>query len=58
MDKCEKCEIYREMLRHVAGILNEIKYDYSSREYTLDEDEMGWVFYCRDACQKTLMDFK
>lgn len=41
-------------LAAIASILDSVKYECSSREYTLDDDAMGWVFHCRDLAQETL----
>ncbi len=53
-----ECELYKQALQDIARILDNIEYECCSREYTLNDDEMSWVFYCRDLAQKTLMDGK
>lgn len=41
-------------LESISRILDNLNYECCSREYTLDEDEMGWVFYCRDLAFEAL----
>lgn len=45
-------------LKDIARILDGIKYECASREYVLDEDQMGWVFYCRDIAQITIRNYE
>lgn len=54
----EQNEIMKKALRDIARILDNIKYELAARVYTLDDDQMSWVFYCRDLAQKTLRDLK
>lgn len=35
-------------LRALHDILDNVQYKCEARQYTLEEDEMGKVFYCRD----------
>ena len=35
-------------LQDISRILDDIKYECSGRIYVLDDNEMNWVFYCRD----------
>jgi len=37
-----------QVLKTISRLLNNIEYECNSRVYTLDDDEMGWMFYCRD----------
>jgi len=47
---------YRETLEEIGGMLDRINYECRSREYTLDEDEMGTIFYCRDLAQRRFIE--
>lgn len=46
----------KKVLKDISRILNNVQYELSARIYTLDEDEMGWVFYCRDLADKALRE--
>ncbi len=35
-------------LKTISKVLGNLKYDCCGREYTLDEDQMGSIFFCRD----------
>jgi hypothetical protein len=43
-----------ESLNIIFKTLDNLKYELSGREYTLTDDEMGWVFYCRDVAEEAL----
>lgn len=49
-----ECEHYKKALQDIARILDTIECECAARTYTLDEDEIGLVFYCRDLAQWTL----
>lgn len=51
--KCD-CEEIEKTLKAIFCILNNLKYECESRTYTLDENEMGWVFHCRDLAELVL----
>ncbi len=53
-EKKEYIKILKEVYRH----LDNLKYECNSSIYTLDEDEMSWIFYCRDSIWLTLQKFK
>lgn len=42
----------------ISRLLTNLKYDCCGREYILDEDEIGWIFFCRDLADETLRKFK
>jgi len=48
---------YKKTLEEVYRHLDNLKYECSTREYTLDEDEISWIFYCRDTIWLTLKKF-
>ncbi len=47
---------YKEALKTIANSLDNIKYECESRIYTLEEDEMATVFFCRDLAQNVLRE--
>lgn len=47
-----------KVLQEISRILDNLKYECSAREYTLDEDAMGWIFHCRDLADKALREHK
>lgn len=47
-------EEMRETLKQIANMLDNVGYECCAREYTLNEDEMATIFYCRDVAQKVL----
>jgi hypothetical protein len=49
-----RCEKYITALKSIFRILDNLKYECCAREYTLDQDEMGWIFYCRDTADIVL----
>ena len=49
----EECDPI-ESLKRIFKILDNLHYELSAREYTLDDDEMSWVFHCRDIAELTL----
>ena len=51
MDEIEKC---KKSLQSIFRVLDNLEYECNSSIYTLDDDEMSWVFYCRDLAEKTL----
>ncbi len=53
----EEKEKYIEVLKIVYRMLDNLKYECCAREYTLDEDQMGNIFYCRDEIWLTLKEF-
>ena len=56
-DQKKENEEYIKTLKEVYRHLDNLKYECSAREYTLDEDEMYWIFYCRDSIWLTLEKF-
>lgn len=68
MIKCEKCDEnnlklnhqlqeYVQALKDIYRHLDNLEYVCESSIYTVDEDEMSWIFYCRDHAWKTLQKF-
>jgi len=57
MDEKEVLKKQVQVLRDVYRFLDNIKYELSSREYTLDEDQMGSIFYCRDKIWLILQEY-
>ena len=51
-----KCEHYKKTLQNIARIIDNVKYECCAFEYTLDEDEMSWIFYCRDLAEEALKE--
>lgn len=47
-----------EALKNIYRHLDNLQYERSGREYTLDEDAMGWIFYCRDTAWLAIKDEK
>jgi hypothetical protein len=47
-----------QILREVHRFLDNLKYELSSREYTLDEDQMGSIFYCRDKIWLVIQEYE
>jgi hypothetical protein len=45
MDDLDEC---KKALADISRILDNLEYECRSRVYTLDDDEMSFVFYCRD----------
>jgi len=41
-------------LESIFRILDSLKYECSGREYTLDEDQMSWIFFCKDLAELTI----
>jgi len=35
-------------LKSISRILDTLTYECSGRQYTLNDDQMSWIFYCRD----------
>lgn len=44
-------------LRFISKIIDNLNYECASREYTLDDDEMGLIFLCRDIADKLLRKY-
>lgn len=55
--ECECNELVRT-LQLIARILDNVQYECSSRVYTLDDDEMGWVYHCRDIAQIAIREHR
>ena len=53
--QCEKSLV--DVLKRISKIINNVKYECSSRMYTLDEEEMSWVFYCRDLADEAIRNY-
>ncbi len=53
-----ECDNYKKCLTSIAKILDNVKYELTAREYTLNEDEMASIFYCRDVAQIALMNWE
>lgn len=45
-------------LESIYRILNSIEYECSSSIYTLDDDEMSFIFYCKDLAFLTIEKYK
>ncbi len=45
-------------LQMISMLLDNLKYERCGRECTLHEDEMGFVFYCRDLADEALREHK
>jgi hypothetical protein len=43
-----------ESLKIIFKTLDNLQYELSGREYTLTDDEMSWVFFCRDLAESTI----
>lgn len=54
----EELTLYIECLKDIHRHLSNIEYACFGREYRLDEDEMSWIFYCRDYAWTTLKEFE
>lgn len=50
----DESEYFKKALQDIARILDTIEYECIAHTYTLDEEEISWVFYCRDLAQWTL----
>jgi hypothetical protein len=44
------------VLKTTYRFLENLKYELDAREYTLDEDQMAIIFYCRDMIWKFLKE--
>lgn len=44
-------------LRCIAKRLSKLEYDHISKTYTLSDDEMDWVFYCRDVARHMVLKY-
>lgn len=51
--ECDSEEM-KKALQSIFRILDNLKYECKARTYTLDDDAMGWVFYCRDVAELAL----
>jgi hypothetical protein len=45
-------------LQTISRIINNLNYECSARIYTLDDDEMGDIFYCRELADEALRNHK
>ena len=45
-------------LKVISIILDNLNYECESSVYTLDEDAMGWIFYCRDMADICIKNHK
>lgn len=50
----EDTNIYKDTLKVISQIIDDVKYECDGREYILSEDEMSQIFFCRDLAQKIL----
>lgn len=57
MDKNQVTDNLINVLKDVHRFLDNIQYELSARQYTLEEDQMAYIFYCRDKIWLTLQDF-
>lgn len=55
-DSEKELEKYKQTLKDISRILDNIKYECKSSVYTLDDDEFSWIFYCRDLADRTLRE--
>lgn len=51
-------EEYKQALISISKVINNLKYECESRLYTLNDDEMGYIFYCRDLADLILRKHK
>ncbi len=47
---------FKAALQTISMVIDNMKYELSGRVYTIDEDEMSWIFYCRDLADKALRE--
>ncbi len=52
----DKEEQFKDTLRVISKIINNLKYECESRTYILDEDAMGGIFHCRDLADDVLRE--
>lgn len=43
-----------KVIKSIYRMLDSVKYELQAREYTLNEDDMSTVFYCRDLAGMTI----
>ncbi len=55
--KNDREENLLKTLMVISALINHISYECESRSYTLCDDEMDTIFYCRDLADKTLKDY-
>ncbi len=48
--------IFVNCLKEIYKRLDNLEYVCEAREYTLNDDEMGSIFYCRDTIWKVLKE--
>lgn len=46
------------VLKSISTILDNLNYECSGRVYTLDDDEMSWIFHCRDLADECITNHK
>ncbi len=56
-DKVDELKLLKA-LQTISRILDNVKYECCARAYTLDQDEMGWIFYCRDEADLAIKAYK
>ncbi len=50
-----ECDEYLiNVLKKISNLLDNIQYERSGRICTLEEDEMSWIFYCRDLADEAI----
>lgn len=47
---------YKDALIMIGKMVDDVEYELCARQYTLDEDEMAAVFYCRDLAQTIIWE--
>ena len=52
-DECDPEEM-KKALQSIFRILDSLKYEHEARIYTLNDDEMEWVFLCRDLAESVI----
>jgi len=50
-------EVYVQVLKDIYSHLDNVEYECSGRVYELTDDEMSWIFYCRDMAWLALKKF-
>ena len=55
--ECTCNELFKT-LQSIARILDSIDVECDSRVYTLSDDEMGWIYHCRDIAQQSVQKYK
>jgi len=50
----DELEFYEKTFSDITNMLSNVQYELEARQYTLHEDEMAKIFYCRDAAYLAL----